>query len=172
MTTNAPWPGNDGHGGRNPGGHAPLPQQANPTWMGQVQQRYYRQAPVNDRGRLQPLLPPAHPAVPRTGSSAGVAGLVLAGAVLGFVSLFLVLPFVLENTGITGFVIGFVASLLPLGSVLLAVYVIDRWEPEPKRLLLFAFVWGAVVSISVTLLIQPVFSLAGPASGWTTGRSL
>jgi RsiW-degrading membrane proteinase PrsW (M82 family) len=166
MTTNEPRPGNGRASGHNPGGHAPLPQQANPTWMGQVRQRHYRQAPVNGPGRLQPVLPPARPAVPRTRSSAGVLGLVVAGAVLGFVSLFLVLPFVLANTGITGFVIGFVASLLPLGSVLLAVYFIDRWEPEPKRLLLFAFVWGAVVSISVTLLIQPVFSLAaGPASG-------
>ena len=46
------------------------------------------------------------------------------------------------------------------GAVLLAVYVIDRWEPEPKRLLLFAFTWGAAVSIAVTLLIQPFFALA------------
>ena len=44
------------------------------------------------------------------------------------------------------------------------MYVIDRWEPEPKRLLLFAFTWGAAVSIAVTLLIQPVFALAAPAS--------
>jgi RsiW-degrading membrane proteinase PrsW (M82 family) len=88
------------------------------------------------------------------------------GGVLGFLGLFTVLPFLLGNTGIAGFAIGFVASLLPLGAVLLAVRVIDRWEPEPKRLLLFAFVWGAVLSISVTLLIEPYFSLAaGPASG-------
>jgi RsiW-degrading membrane proteinase PrsW (M82 family) len=70
------------------------------------------------------------------------------------------------NTGVTGFVIGFIASLIPLGAVLLAVYLIDRWEPEPKRLLLFAFLWGAVVSISVTLLIQPFFALAAaPPAG-------
>ena len=50
--------------------------------------------------------------------------------------------------------------------MLLTVRFIDRWEPEPKPLLLFAFVWGAVVSIAVTMLIQPYFSLvAGPASG-------
>ena len=74
------------------------------------------------------------------------------------------------NTGITGFVIGFIASLIPLGAVLLAVYFIDRWEPEPKRLLLFAFLWGAAVSISVTLLIQPFFALAAARlSAWTTG---
>ncbi len=76
------------------------------------------------------------------------------------------LPYLLENTGPGGFVVGFLASLLPLGSVLLAVRYIDRWEPEPKRLLFFAFAWGALVSVAVTMLIQPFFSLAaGPASG-------
>ena len=176
MTTNEPWPGQERRGGHNPGGYnrggdipggpGPLPQQANPSWMGQVTPGYYRQPPVNDSGRVQPVLPPARAAVPRPRSSAGALGLVVAGGALGFFSLFPVLPFVLANTGIAGFVIGFVASLLPLGAVLLAVHVIDRWEPEPKRLLLFAFVWGAAVSISVTLLIQPYFSLAaGPASG-------
>ena len=161
MTTNEPWPGP----GR-PGGSGPFPLQANPTWLGQVQPQDYRQPPVHEGGRPEPVLPPAPAAAARTRSPKGAVGLVVAGGVLAFVSLFLVLPFLLANTGITGFVIGFVASLLPLGSVLLAVHVIDRWEPEPRRLLLFAFVWGAAVSISVTLLIQPVFSLAaGPASG-------
>jgi RsiW-degrading membrane proteinase PrsW (M82 family) len=148
-----------------PGGHAPLPQQANPSWMGQVPEQHYRPAPANYAGRQAPL-PPAVGAARSSRRSTGAVGLVAGGAVLGFISLFSVLPFVLGNTGIAGFIIGFVASLLPLGAVLLAVRVIDRWEPEPKRLLLFAFVWGAVVSISVTLLIQPFFSLAAaPASG-------
>lgn len=148
------------------GGRPLLPQQANPSWMGHVPEQLYRPAPANSAGRPQATLPPAVRA-PRSGRrSTGALGLVAGGGVLGFFSLFTVLPFVLGNTGIVGFVIGFIASLLPLGAVLLAVRVIDRWEPEPKRLLLFAFVWGAVVSISVTLLIQPYFSLAaGPASG-------
>jgi RsiW-degrading membrane proteinase PrsW (M82 family) len=91
---------------------------------------------------------------------------VLAGGFLAFISLFLVLPFLLDRTGISGFVVGFIASLVPLATVLLAVRFIDRWEPEPRALLLFAFVWGAAVSIAVTMLIQPYFSLvAGPASG-------
>ena len=76
------------------------------------------------------------------------------------------MPFLLDRTGISGFVVGFIASLIPLGTVLLTVRFIDRWEPEPRPLLLFAFAWGAAVSIAVTMLIQPYFSLvAGPASG-------
>src|SRR6476661_6684214 len=172
MTSFEPPPGR-----RAPGGWPP--QQANPSWLGHVQPQDYRPAPglgpsplqlppgnrPDSFPRAQPVLPPAATA-PQARASAGVAALVLGGGVLAFVSLLLVLPYLLENTGPGGFVVGFVASLLPLGSVLLAVRYIDRWEPEPKRLLFFAFAWGALVSVSVTLLIQPFFSLAaGPASG-------
>lgn len=164
MTTNEPRPGQDYLGAS---GQRPLPQQANPTWLGHVRPAYYQRAPANPRGQFEPAFQPAvPPAVPAGRRSAGVAGLVLAGGFLAFISLFLVLPFLLGRTGISGFVIGFIASLIPLGTVLLTVRFIDRWEPEPKPLLLFAFVWGAAVSIAVTMLIQPYFSLvAGPASG-------
>ncbi|MBT2535746.1 PrsW family intramembrane metalloprotease [Arthrobacter sp. ISL-69] len=163
MTSNEPWPQHDPPGGHRYGHQTPwpgqpLPRQANPTWMGQVRPDHYRAAPANT------FAPAAHTAMPAAvaGSrpGAGVMGLVVGGGFLAFASLFLVLPYLVGNTGITGFVIGFIASLIPLSAVLLAVYVIDRWEPEPKRLMLFAFLWGAAVSISVTLLIQPFFALA------------
>ncbi|WP_237393816.1 PrsW family intramembrane metalloprotease [Pseudarthrobacter sp. ATCC 49987] len=165
MTTNEPRPGPD-HPGYSPGSQRPLPQQANPTWLGHVQPEYYQRPPANGQVRFEPVSPPVLPPV-RTGRrSAGVVGLVVAGGFLAFISLFQVLPFLLGSTGISGFVIGFVASLVPLATVLLTVRFIDRWEPEPKPLLLFAFFWGAIVSIAVTMLIQPYFSLvAGPASG-------
>lgn len=167
MTMNGPRPGHEHPGGPRQG---PLPRQANPTWLGRVQPANYQQAPANDGGQLRPALPPAGPAGGRpgwkNGRGSGVFGLVMAGGFLAVLCLFLVVPFLLERTGITGFAIGFVASLVPLGTVLLTVRFIDRWEPEPKPLLLFAFAWGAVVSIAVTMLIQPYFSLAaGPASG-------
>ena len=163
MTSNEPWPQHDPSGGQRYGRQPqwpgqPLPRQANPTWMGQVRPDHYRAAPANS------FAPAVHTAMPPAlagnRSSAGVIGLVSGGGFLAFASLFLVLPYLVGNTGITGFVIGFIASLIPLSAVLLAVYFIDRWEPEPKRLLLFAFLWGAAVSISVTLLIQPFFALA------------
>ncbi|MBP1136069.1 RsiW-degrading membrane proteinase PrsW (M82 family) [Arthrobacter sp. PvP023] len=169
MTSNAPWPQHDPSGGHGYGQQPPwprqeLPQQANPTWMGQVRPDHYRAAPASSHApAVNTMMPPA---AVRGRSSAGVIGLVGGGGFLAFASLFLVLPYLVGNTGVTGFVIGFIASLIPLSAVLLAVYIIDRWEPEPKRLLLFAFLWGAVVSISVTLLIQPVFALAAvPPAG-------
>jgi RsiW-degrading membrane proteinase PrsW (M82 family) len=165
MTTNDTQPGPD-HPGDSPGGQQPLPRQANPTWLGHVQPEHYRQAPANPRGQVRPALLPALPPVRGGRRSPGVAGLVLAGGFLAFISLFLVLPFLLGNIGISGFAIGFLASLIPLGTVLLTVRFIDRWEPEPRALLLFALVWGAVVSIAATMLIQPYFThVAGPASG-------
>jgi RsiW-degrading membrane proteinase PrsW (M82 family) len=131
--------------------------------MGHVQPQNYRPAPGHGGGSVVQVIPESASTV-GTRTSGGVVGLVVAGGILAFVSLFLVVPFLLANTGATGFAIGFVASLVPLGAVLGSVYVIDRWEPEPKRLLLFAFTWGAAVSIAVTLLIQPVFALAAPYS--------
>ncbi|HEY8700305.1 MAG TPA: PrsW family intramembrane metalloprotease [Arthrobacter sp.] len=131
---------------------ASLSGHANPSWMGQVQPQNYRPAPVGSG-------PPVDAMPARTRPSAGLLALGIGGAGLALLSLFLVVPFLLANTGPAGFLVGFVASLIPLSAVLLAVRVIDRWEPEPKRLLFFAFSWGAVVSVAVTLLVQPFFAL-------------
>ncbi|MHA7291152.1 PrsW family intramembrane metalloprotease [Arthrobacter sp. MDT3-24] len=135
----------------------PFPTQANPSWMGRVEPEYYRPAPGTNAAQLPPLGPPQATLAARR--PAGLLALTVGGAALVFLSLFLVVPFLVANTGVGGFLAGFVLSLIPLSAVLLAVYLIDRWEPEPKRLLVFAFTWGAAVSIAVTLLIQPFFAL-------------
>ncbi|MFC9772796.1 MULTISPECIES: PrsW family glutamic-type intramembrane protease [unclassified Pseudarthrobacter] len=147
--------------GPHPGASSPLPGPANPSWMGQVAPQHYLAAP-DHRGRpvSSVLPPPDQGAARRPGRlNGGLVGLTVAGGILAFLSLFLVVPFLLANTGTAGFVGGFVASLIPLSLVLLAVVIIDKWEPEPKRLLFFAFTWGAAVSIAVTLLVQPLFVL-------------
>jgi RsiW-degrading membrane proteinase PrsW (M82 family) len=38
--------------------------------------------------------------------------------------------------------------------VLLAVAWVDRWEPEPRWALWFAFLWGAAVSVAIALLVD------------------
>ncbi|WP_064722204.1 PrsW family intramembrane metalloprotease [Paenarthrobacter nicotinovorans] len=133
---------------------------ANPTWIGRVQPGNYQAAPGNPASLPQQnwATPPARPAR----RSWGTLPLLIVGTVLVLGSLLLVVPFLLGNTGIAGFIIGFLVSLIPLSIVLLTVRVIDRWEPEPPRLLWFAFTWGAAVSIAGTLLIQPLFALAAP----------
>lgn len=153
-----PRPGQPGPSGP----QGPLPTQANPSWMGHVQPEYYRPVPGNAGGPVHSVVRPVAqgrqgPVAPP--SRAGLLVLMIGGGALAFLSLFLVVPFLLANTGTAGFLVGFIASLLPLSAVLLTVHVIDRWEPEPKRLLFFAFTWGAAVSIAVTLLVQPFFAL-------------
>jgi RsiW-degrading membrane proteinase PrsW (M82 family) len=131
--------------------------------MGHVQPEYYRPVPGNTAGPVHAVVLPqgqGGPGLPTGRPRAGLLALTIGGGALAFLSLFLVVPFLLANTGTLGFLVGFVASLIPLSAVLLAVLVIDRWEPEPKRLLFFAFTWGAAVSVAVTLLIQPFFALA------------
>ena len=144
-----------------PGTAAPLPRHANPSWMGHVQPENYRPAPGHQGQPVHAVVPPQYrdPAAKTFRTGSGLMGLTLGGSALAFLSLFLVVPFLLSNTGPAGFLIGFLASLIPLSAVLLSVHVIDKWEPEPKRLLFFAFTWGAAVSIAVTLLIQPFFVL-------------
>ncbi|MEA5455352.1 PrsW family intramembrane metalloprotease [Sinomonas sp. JGH33] len=100
---------------------------------------------------------------PRRRESPGITALLLGGGVLVLAGLALVIPFLLSSTGSAGFAIGFVLSLVPLAVVLGTVAIVDRWEPEPKRLLAFALAWGAVVSIATTTLVQPAFvAVFGP----------
>ncbi|MFB9653941.1 PrsW family intramembrane metalloprotease [Pseudarthrobacter oxydans] len=143
-------------------GTAPLPGEANPSWMGHVEPGNYRPAPGHVGRPVDAVVPPqVQGAVMKPARSrSGLVGLTVAGGTLAFLSLFLVIPFLLSNTGPAGFLVGFLASLVPLSVVLLAVHIIDKWEPEPKRLLFFAFTWGSAVSIAVTLIIQPFFVLA------------
>lgn len=51
-------------------------------------------------------------------------------------------------------VIGLVLALIPLAIVFLGVRIIDRWDPEPKRLVIFAIAWGAIAAIGLTLLVD------------------
>ncbi len=51
-------------------------------------------------------------------------------------------------------VIGLVLALIPLAIVFLGVRIIDRWDPEPKRLVVFAIAWGAIAAIGLTLLVD------------------
>lgn len=143
----------------------PLPGTANPTWLGHVQEQHYRPAPGHQGNPLAPVLAQVpQPASAVRRMSGSIVVLSVGGGALAFLSLFIVLPFLFSNVGPAGFVIGFLASLIPLSVVLLAVWAIDRWEPEPRRLLVFAFTWGAAVSIAVTLLIQPLFVLTFPSA--------
>jgi RsiW-degrading membrane proteinase PrsW (M82 family) len=64
-----------------------------------------------------------------------------------------------------GTVIGFVLTTIAMGLVLLAYLWLDRWEPEPPRLLILAFLWGASVAIVVSVALEVVAeSVVNPAA--------
>jgi RsiW-degrading membrane proteinase PrsW (M82 family) len=50
--------------------------------------------------------------------------------------------------------IGFLLALLPVGPLVACYLWLDRYEPEPRRLLLLAFFWGALVATGAALVIQ------------------
>ncbi|TDK27869.1 PrsW family intramembrane metalloprotease [Arthrobacter crusticola] len=61
--------------------------------------------------------------------------------------------FLSQSLGTTALVLCAVLALVPLGICALGIGWIDRWDPEPRGALLFAFLWGAGISVVVTLLL-------------------
>nr|WP_061482012.1 PrsW family intramembrane metalloprotease [Mycolicibacterium phlei] len=74
-----------------------------------------------------------------------------------------------------GATIGFVLSSVAMLVVVLAYIWLDRWEPEPPRLLLFAFLWGAsvavVLSVVLTLFLESLIVAGSTAGGNGAGIS-
>jgi protease PrsW len=56
--------------------------------------------------------------------------------------------------------IGFVLSSVAMTVVVLAYLWLDRWEPEPPRLLVLAFLWGASVAVVIASILQLVTEAA------------
>ncbi len=53
-----------------------------------------------------------------------------------------------------GAMIGLVLSSVAIGIVVLCYLWLDRWEPEPSRLLVLAFVWGASLAVIVSIVLE------------------
>jgi RsiW-degrading membrane proteinase PrsW (M82 family) len=68
---------------------------------------------------------------------------------------------VTAKVGVLAVVIGVLAALVPVGFVVAAFLWVDRWEPEPARLLLLAFVWGAFIATVTALLINSTAEAVG-----------
>lgn len=65
-----------------------------------------------------------------------------------------------------GAVIGFTLSTTAMTFVLLCYLWLDRWEPEPPRLLVMAFLWGASVAVLLSLIFEEILHVAleGPTT--------
>lgn len=75
-----------------------------------------------------------------------------------------------------GTAVGFVLSSAAMTVVVLAYLWLDRWEPEPPRLLLFAFLWGTSVAVLMSAVLQIVlevwFSAGTPTTDEATPSAL
>ena len=79
---------------------------------------------------------------------APLAVLILLGTIAGLI--------VIGLTAVNpvGTAIGFVLSSVTMTVVVLAYVWLDRWEPEPPRLLVLAFLWGASVAVVIASILQ------------------
>jgi protease PrsW len=93
-----------------------------------------------------PSYPPILKKVRKVGAPLGV--LILLGTIAGLIIIALT-AFNPVGTGI-----GFALSSVAMTVVVLAYLWLDRWEPEPPRLLILAFLWGASVAVIVASILQ------------------
>ncbi len=95
-----------------------------------------------------------------------IVGIILISIVTLFVAVFLV-----AGLGVNAFAFGGIMALIPLAIVFFGVRWIDKWEPEPRAAVVFAFLWGAGVSVLLALLVgaeidNVIASMGGPGPGY------
>lgn len=103
-------------------------------------------------------MPPVPRRIRKVGAPIGV--LILLGTIAGLI----VALFTAINP--VGTVIGIVLATMALFVVVATFMWLDRWEPEPPRLLVLAFVWGASVAVIFSVGLEILFeSLVVPLVG-------
>ena len=110
-------------------------------------------SPSTVRPDSPPGAVPAQWVPPRRGTDvrdvlALLAVVLIAVAALGAVAL------VLLQVGVGAGVVGTLLAVVPLTVVLLGLRWLDRWEPEPRGALLFGLLWGAGISVLVSLVVN------------------
>lgn len=110
-----------------------------------------------------PLPGTARPQIP--GSRTGSTVLLVLGYVLVGACAVVITPVVLVATGPTAFVVGLLFAVVPVAPLLAYFAWLDRYEPEPKGLLLFAFGWGAAVATLGSLVLNTASILVLDAAG-------
>ena len=106
----------------------------------------YATAPTGQVTFGAPVQP--QPARSSTLLALGIVGISIAG-----IAGLLVLGYLLLAIGPVVVFVGGIMALVPLAIVIGAVLWVDRWEPEPRLALLFAFLWGAGVSVVGALIV-------------------
>jgi RsiW-degrading membrane proteinase PrsW (M82 family) len=116
-------------------------------------------APVPPVPAPEAVLGPAPPLRRRGGAVFRLLGTAFAVLVLALLGLVLA-AVVQSQTGVVGFLLGLVLALVPVPLVVAAFMWVDRHEPEPPGLLLFAFAWGAVVAALASVFVNSASMVA------------
>jgi RsiW-degrading membrane proteinase PrsW (M82 family) len=99
----------------------------------------------------------------------GLKVLLVVGVIVLSVAAIGVIAYLINGLGPDAFALGGIMALVPLTIVFFGVRWIDRWEPEPRLVVLFAFLWGAAAAVIIALLVDSrvsdwVNSDAGPGA--------
>lgn len=97
--------------------------------------------------------PPPHSQLPTWPPTVRKVGAPLA-VIIGLSVIVGLLMILLTATNPVGTTIGFVLSSIAIAVVVACYLWLDRWEPEPPRLLILAFLWGASVAIILSLALE------------------
>jgi protease PrsW len=87
------------------------------------------------------------------------------GAIIAMGTVAALIVILLTAVNPVGTGIGFALSTVALLVVLLCYMWLDRWEPEPPRLLVLAFLWGASVAIVLSIGLELYFGTFFPSEG-------
>ncbi|ANJ27505.1 PrsW family intramembrane metalloprotease [Agromyces aureus] len=121
----------------------------------------YRSGPVVNPGPSpQAFMPPPPPAPVVAPLRRGTGVFAPIGITVAVIVGLLVVAYFAVALGVSTLLIGSLLALVPLTIVLLAVRWVDRWEPEPRWALWFAFLWGAAVSVAIALIVDTGVQLA------------
>jgi RsiW-degrading membrane proteinase PrsW (M82 family) len=84
---------------------------------------------------------------------------VVVGIAVCAIAVMWVVSYLVSVLGVSGVVLNGLIALVPLVAVLAVVRWVDRWEPEPFAARVFAFMWGAGVSILTALVVDETLNV-------------
>ena len=145
-----------------PGAARPRPSLTPPEFASALAQpRHAAPAPITPAATSPAPVQIPTAAAPRGGRTASIW-------MVGVLVLILIalVGYFLNALGPGASLIGMLLALVPLVGVLFAVRIVDRWEPEPRGLLILSIAWGAIAAVGIALGIDLLLSMVfGPATG-------
>jgi RsiW-degrading membrane proteinase PrsW (M82 family) len=111
-------------------------------------------------GQEAPAVPPVPPGLLQRPRHQGGLWFTVVVSVLMLVGAAVMALVLVASNAPAALVVGVLLAAIPVGPVIAAFLWLDRYEPEPLRLVVVAFGWGALVATAVALVLQALDQLA------------